>query len=112
MRELSGMMPGMKRMIIGAACAAMLAVSGCSSEPSMEEKRNEACDLFASLSPGSLEMQDAVELLADGDAPLDERGKALHLTLQYRAGAYERPPYDCDRPADRTLFEEHFGTFE
>ncbi|BDB58991.1 hypothetical protein RDE2_07850 [Rhodococcus sp. RDE2] len=101
----------MKRTILAALCAVLL-LSGCSSEPSVEERRAEACELFASVTPGSLELQEATSTLADASAPSEDRADALHFTMQFRSGAFERGPYDCNEPADQKWFEEHFGRFD
>lgn len=89
-----------------------LTLTGCGSPtPNQDEKRQEACAAFESLTPGSLELQEAIDVLSDEDASTSERQAALKRSLDQQSSANRRTtPYDCEQ--DRDLFERNFGPFE
>lgn len=93
------------------AVVAVLAVGCGESEPSVDERRVEACEAFAALSPGSLEMSDDIDILSDPGASNREQSEALKRQLDWKAGRGRDHPYDCDLPSDQELFERHFGPF-
>ncbi|MCD2096533.1 hypothetical protein [Rhodococcus rhodochrous] len=102
----------MKRMI-PALLIAVVALTACGEdEPTAEERRQAACDSFASLTPGVLETQHDVETLADPGASTADKSAALKRQAQWKATGGRDYPYDCDRPSDEQLFEEHYGTFD
>lgn len=100
------------RKFLPGLCLAVFALTACGeSEPSVDEQRQAACESFAALSPGVLEMQDDFEVMSDPDASSAEKSAAL----KRQAAAEAEPrdyPYDCDRPSDKELFEKHYGTFD
>lgn len=93
--------------------AAVFALTACGeSELGVDEQRQAACEAFADNTPGTLEMADAYEVLADESASQTERSEALKVTLDQQSAYARTEPYDCDDPADAALFEKHYGTFD
>lgn len=99
------------RKTVVVACLSVLTLVGCgTSEPGPDEKRQAACEVFESMTPGSLELHEAVDVLSDGGATSTERQSALQLSLDQQSAKKRTDPYDCER--DRDLFDRNFGPFE
>jgi len=105
--------PAMRK-LVPVLFISVAALTACGeSEPSAEERRQAACESFASTTPGMLEMNDAMEVLADEGASPAQKSAALKAQLDQLSKTENRDyPYDCDRPSDKALFEKHYGTFE
>ncbi len=92
-----------------AAIGVALLIGGCSSEPagpSAEEIRAQQCAGFAELTPGYLEMQEALDILGDENATSKERADAMYRSMQLSSDKGRRTePYDCD--VDTKYFAEY-----
>jgi|SRR5690606_41372289 len=103
----------MRKLSLPFLAVAVLTLAACGeSEPSVGEQRQAACESFASLTPGILEMQRDIDILADPGASNREQSEALKRQLDRKAQGGRSHPYDCDLPSDQELFEEHYGKFD
>lgn len=93
------------------AIGVVLSAGGCSSEsagPSAEEVRAQQCAGFAELTPGYLEMQEALDILGDKNATSKERADAMYRSMQLNSDKGRRTkPYDCD--VDSKYFAEYIA---
>ena len=100
-----------KTFVAVAAIGVALLASGCSSEPagpSAEEIRAQQCAGFAELTPGYLEMQEALDILGDKNATSKERSDAMYRSMQLSSDKGRRTkPYDCD--VDTRYFAEYIA---
>jgi len=91
--------------------AVLLAAGGCSSEPagpSAEETRAQQCAGFAELTPGYLEMQEALDVMGDKNATSKEHADAMYRSMQLSSDKGRRTkPYDCD--VDTKYFAEYIA---
>lgn len=99
------MIPAMRKYLI-AVGAALVLLSGCSSESGEQDQREVDCASFARVEPGFLEIKRDTAILSDPEATQVDRSEAFKRQLDAQAGIDQRKnPYDCDDPADRELFD-------
>ncbi len=80
-----------------------------SAVPSPEQVRAQLCYGFAILTPGTLELSEAISVLADTGSSQYQRVEALKKANANSGSSVQRrtDPYDCNSPSDQARFERY-----
>lgn len=102
----------MRIKIAALSAFAALALMSCSQDPGDAEPsiRDQACESIKRLTPGSVELSWATEVLSDANSSSAEKSEALKVTLDQASNSApgkRTEPYTCEGPVFERFAAEY-----